>query len=174
MPNITTLIISVIIALISALFGYKLHKLVITLCWFIVGFIIAGTITANFTETMPIILSVSAVVGILTGFLGLKIEKAGVFILCFVSVFLFSYTYFDQEILKWGIGVLGGIIGGIIGIKFFKPTIIFFTSFQGAFLIVNTLLPYFKIENQIITLVSGAIVTIFAIYFQFKTNKHVS
>lgn len=171
MSDIIMLIITVVLAAICAFFGYKFHKLLITLCWFAIGSLLVGTILGNFINNSSIVYIIAIVTGILIGFLGTRIEKAGVFAICFLSVLLVSYIYVDQEILKWIIGIAGGIIGGILGIKFLKATIICFTAFTGSQLAINSILKYFKFENKTISIIALVVVTLIAIYYQYHTNK---
>ena len=169
----TSIIVTILIALVTCLFGFKLNKVLITLAGFAFGFYLGGVIAPQIIDFTVAPLVLSVILGILFAIISFKLYVAGVFILCGFSTFIACYTFIDIEGVREVVGVVAGIIVGIMGAKFTKPIMIISTSFSGGFLLVDNILQLLNYNNAVVLVIFGLIVTVLAAKFQFNNNKEV-
>lgn len=170
----TTIITTVIIAIITCLFGFKLNKILIAVAGFGVGYYLcsSGLITALGEGIFTFI--ISALVGLLVAFLAFRLYLVGVFILCFVLAYNACTVFLDPSTLSTIISIVVGALVGMLGVWFTRPIMIISTSLSGAFVIADTLLPLFNLNTSIVNLIVGLVIALVAADYQFRTTKEES
>lgn len=165
-------IINIVIGIIVLLAGYKLNKALISLCGFIFGYQLLGSIVSNMDLTNGIVIALSIVGGIIFATFSFKLYLFGIFIAIFLAVFSICEMTIAIDNLKFVISIVAGIIAGILGIKFTKPIFIIMTSLSGGFLIVNYLLQLFNLNSWIVFFIFGIVISMIGMKVQFNTNKN--
>lgn len=165
-------IINIVIGIIVLLAGYKLNKALISLCGFIFGYQLLGSIVSNMDLTNGIVIALSIVGGIIFATFSFKLYLFGIFIAIFLAVFSICEMTIAIDNLKFIISIVVGIIAGILGIKFTKPIFIIMTSLSGGFLIVNYLLQLFNLNSWIVFFIFGIVISMIGMKVQFNTNKN--
>ena len=164
-------VINIVIGIIVLLAGYKLNKALISLCGFIFGYQLLGSIVSNMDLTNGIVIALSIVGGIIFATFSFKLYLFGIFIAIFLAVFSICEMTIAIDNLKFIISIVVGIIAGILGIKFTKPIFIIMTSLSGGFLIVNYLLQLFNLNSWIVFFIFGIVISMIGMKVQFNTNK---
>ena len=161
-------IITLIIALLTCLFGYKLNKGLIAVMGLIIGFQISSTYLPSIITDQNLIYLLSIIIALIIGMLSYKLYLVGIFFLCAVS----AYIIFENLNLTGNIqiifGLIIGVIAGILGVKFTRPIMIISTSLCGSSLVINTLMPALNIQNNNISLILTLIIAIISMAYQFK------
>ena len=165
-------VINIVIGIIVLLAGYKLNKALISLCGFIFGYQLLGSIVSNMDLTNGIVIALSIVGGIIFATFSFKLYLFGIFIAIFLAVFSICEMTIAIDNLKFIISIVVGIIAGILGIKFTKPIFIIMTSLSGGFLIVNYLLQLFNLNSWIVFFIFGIVISMIGMKVQFNTNKN--
>ena len=165
-------VINIVIGIIVLLAGYKLNKALISLCGFIFGYQLLGSIVSNMDLTNGIVIALSIVGGIIFATFSFKLYLFGIFIAIFLAVFSICEMTIAIDNLKFVISIVAGIIAGILGIKFTKPIFIIMTSLSGGFLIVNYLLQLFNLNSWIVFFIFGIVISMIGMKVQFNTNKN--
>lgn len=165
-------VINIVIGIIVLLAGYKLNKALISLCGFIFGYQLLGSIVSNMDLTNGIVIALSIVGGIIFATFSFKLYLFGIFIAIFLAVFSICEMTIAIDNLKFIISIVVGIIAGILGIKFTKPIFIIMTSLSGGFLIVNYLLQLFNLNSRIVFFIFGIVISMIGMKVQFNTNKN--
>lgn len=161
---------SLIGGIILCLFGFKLQKVLICLSWAAIGFLLGKAAFGTFAgETGALIAGL--VVAILLGFIGFKLYKVGIFVLCFILSFMIIYNLFDNEVIRMIAALAGGGLIGFVALQFIKPALIIMTSFSAGSTIAEASLNYFHISTVIYWIIL-IIVAVIGIYFQFKTTEN--
>lgn len=163
---------NIVIGIIVLLAGYKLNKALISLCGFIFGYQLLGSIVSNMDLTNGIVIALSIVGGIIFATFSFKLYLFGIFIAIFLAVFSICEMTIAIDNLKFIISIVAGIIAGILGIKFTKPIFIIMTSLSGGFLIVNYLLQLFNLNSWIVFFIFGIVISMIGMKVQFNTNKN--
>ncbi|MCQ4022786.1 MULTISPECIES: TMEM198/TM7SF3 family protein [unclassified Ruminococcus] len=187
-------VISMIFSALSIFLGYKLTKLWSTLAGGGIGFIGGYIIGSIIWNNSGAALICAIVLALILGALAFFIYKAGVFLLCGVSVFLLTYsalsTFIDIPILTLILSIVAGIIAGVLSIILLRPFIIITTAISGSFGFAHSLFSLFPASTAVpglptaaatakflglswpIMLV-GAVLSIIGIIVQFvSTKKH--
>lgn len=161
-------IITLIIALITCFFGYKLNKGLIAVIGLIIGFQISSTYLPAIIESQNLVYILSIIIALILGMLSYKLYLVGIFFLCAIS----AYLLFENLNLTGNIqiifGLIIGVIAGILGVKFTRPLIIISTSLCGSSLIINTIMPALNIQNNTVNLILTLIIAIISMAYQFK------
>lgn len=169
-PEITA-VIAIIIGLIFCFAGYKVQKLLITIVWFAIGFVLANKIGANFIEAKNVLLIVQIISGVVFGSLGFKLEKLA---LCIAVAYL-VYTTIGPYITGFEKGVTiivqFGIAAfiGILSTFFIKPILIVVSSFAGANLL-KIYVPSLVTVPANILLIVVIVVAVLGALVQFKNS----
>ncbi len=166
-----TIITSIIIAIITCLFGFRLNKWLIAIVGFGLGYYLCSTGLFNMLGEGLMNFIISILVGLLTGFVSFKLYLAGIFILCFVLSYTGCISFIETGTFSTILSIAIGIIVGILGIWFTRPIIIISTSISGAFVIADNILPLLNLNTPIVNLMVGLIIATFAMNYQFRTTK---
>lgn len=168
----TIAFIGFIIFMIQCLFGYKLIKFWIAMQ----GFIIGGLLTLLFTApafhgSIPkgiLIILIGALIG---AWLAFKLYKIGVFLHCFLIGFLIT-AFLGLSIDASAaviLGLIGGIVLGIIGVKLIQPVFILSTAIGGGLTagsFLGTILDSDSTQGFLLSLLCIGI----GLYVQIKMN----
>lgn len=166
-----SILIGVIPAIITCFWGYKLHRLLIVLTWFLVGALLGYSIlTIWFNPMISFLLSL--VIGFISGFLGIKLYKVGIFLMCFLLAFGIIYTLIPQEIVRWILSIGCGILVGLLGVKFSKIMIMATTSISGGFAIGTIVLPFLNLATGIVPFLISVIISICGYFVQSSFEKN--
>ena len=191
--TIIALILTAIVSLMMALFGFKLLKIAIVSMGFLAGYVIgAGQIPLLIgdsiqMDSLPLILGL--LMATVLGLLATKFYKLVVFIVSFFS----SYIACSAVIYSMGnipasrsllfsiIAILFSIIVAYLACKFFKPLYIVECSVGGMVTFVTIVaLPLELIKSGLVDTISipltliGLVLGIFAAIRQFKRCKNVN
>ncbi len=180
--------ISLVLGLLSCFLGYKLTKVYIAICGFLLGAAIGGTIGAAMSSaTMVVVLGL--IVGICAGFVAYKAYKVGIFIMAFLTAGLFVagvvigymsrknglsiQDYVTTESLLPAIiaGVVAGIIAGVICVIITKPMLIVTTSLSGG-MYSGALIAAIMKQSKL-SLIFGLVLFVAGLIVQIKTNNGI-
>ena len=164
-------IITLVIAIVTCFFGYRLNKTLIAIFGLIIGFELGITYLPNFLSDQTIIYIISTVLAIVVGIISYNLYLVGVFLLCALAVYILCGNLGLDENIKTIIGVIAGIIAGILGVKFTRPLIIISTSLAGATTIIENVFSLLNIQNNIFELLLFLIIAILGITYQFKQKE---
>ncbi len=167
-------IITIVIALATCFFGYKLNKILISLFGLIIGFNLGVTYLPNLLTDQTIIYIISTIIAIAVGIISYKLYLIGVFLLCTLTAFILSGNLNLSENLQIIVSVVIGIVAGILGVKFTRPIMIISTSLAGASALIENLLTLFNFQNNTVEIILFIIITILGIMYQFKQNDENS
>ncbi len=168
-------VVTLILAILVCLFGYKLKKIAFFIIWFIIGYHVGKLIPPSvFNNDQIWGFVIPIAIGILFSMIGLSVERLCVALLAGAIGFFLTIDYlggaytFMPNVL---IAVIVAVILGCIAVAAIKPMIIFVTAVGGAYYIGLTLIPLFGLATvpffYIITIVSA----VFGLGFQFTQNK---
>ena len=173
-------IIAMILAFVFALFGYRAKKITFFIAWFIIGYTLANRFVPVFFTDQPyyIILIVTVLLGLLLGFLGIKVEKLAIF--CVAAYFTYAFLtnfgvlngFVSDQILLFCLKIIISFIMGAVAVNFTKPVIILLTSlFAGG--LVNTYLPQLtgSYLTPTVILIISILVAVAGFIFQLSTTK---
>ncbi len=165
------LIATGIVAILACFFGYKLNKVMLSIFGFIAGYRLCISLLGSMIGNEMLLTILAIIAGLFTGFIAFKIYLVGVFIFCFLLVYLLCQEFIDAEKYKQLTGIIGGILIGFIGVKYTKPIIIAGTSLMGAFMAVNSFLPLFGIDNLVMKIIAGILIAFLGFSFQTSTTQ---
>ena len=155
-------IITIVIALATCFFGYKLNKILIAIFGLIIGFNLGVTYLPNLLTDQTVIYIISAVIAIAIGIISYNLYLVGVFLLCALAAFILCENLNLEENVQIIISVFAGLIAGILGVKFTRPLMIISTSLAGASTFTESALILFKIQNNTLTLIIFIIIALFS------------
>ena len=153
-------IITIVIALATCFFGYKLNKILIAIFGLIIGFNLGVTYLPNLLTDQTVIYIISAVIAIAIGIISYNLYLVGVFLLCALAAFILCENLNLEENVQIIISVFAGLIAGILGVKFTRPLMIISTSLAGASTFTESALILFKIQNNTLTLIIFIIIAL--------------
>lgn len=169
-PEITA-IIAILIGLLFCFAGYKIQKLLITIVWFVIGFVLAEKIGGNFIESKNLLLVIEIISGFIIGSVGFKLEKLALCIAVAYLVYITIGPYitgFEQGveiIIHFGVSLLIGILSTF----FIKPILIIVSAIAGAN-IIKVYLPTLVALSSNILLIVVVVIAVLGILTQFKTR----
>lgn len=136
-----TNIIMLLLGLFLCLYGNRLRNIMTVIIWFLIGFNISNNILISTVDNQTILLIINVVIGIVTGSLGIKLEKISVFIAVSYITYelLKSYTFIDTQILNTVIKLGISILIGSLSLFMIKTIFILATSIYGASLVYQSL-----------------------------------
>lgn len=169
-PEITA-IIAILIGLLFCFAGYKIQKLLITIVWFVLGFILAKEIGGHFIESSNLLLIIEIISGLIIGSVGFKLEKLALCIAVAYLVYITIGPYitgFEQGveiIIHFGVSLLVGILSTF----FIKPILIIVSSIAGANIIKYYVPTLIAIPANYL-LIGVVVIAVLGILAQFKTR----
>lgn len=165
--NITS-IITIIIAIMTCFFGYRLNKAIIAVIGLLIGFNIGITFLPLIITNQTLIYILSAIIAIILGMISYKLYLVGIFLLCAIAAYILTENLGLTDNIQIIIGLIVGIIAGLLGVKFTRPLMIISTSFCGSSLIIDTLLPIFNIQNNTVSIILTLIIAALGMTYQFN------
>lgn len=161
-------IITLIAAVITCFFGYRLNKVLIAVMGLIIGFNLGLTYLPNFITGQTVIYIVSAVIAILVGLISYNLYLVGVFLLCAIAAYILCENLGLTDNIQTLIGMIAGLIAGILGVKFTRPLMIISTSLGGASLLTNTAFTLLNFQNNALSFIIIIVIAILGMLYQFK------
>ncbi len=161
-------IITIVIALATCFFGYKLNKILIAIFGLIIGFNLGVTYLPNLLTDQTVIYIISAVIAIAIGIISYNLYLVGVFLLCALAAFILCENLNLEENVQIIISVFAGLIAGILGVKFTRPLMIISTSLAGASTFTECALILFKMQSNTLSLIIFIVIALLGMSYQFK------
>lgn len=172
------LLCEVVFGALNCFFGYKLLKVWIAVCGFMIGAVSGFLIAARFLSERNIVFGITAAAGIVGCVLAYQIYLVGVFFLGWmmsvvaVTAFVRSLPIGDKEKLTViAAGVLIGLIVGVLIVKFARPSIILLTGISGGISTATAAFSLLKLEQPTIVMTgAGVLLAVVGILVQFLTT----
>ena len=172
------LLFEVIFGALNCFFGYKLLKVWMAVCGFIIGATGGFLIAARFLTERNIVFGITAAAGIVGSVLAYQIYLVGVFFLGWmmsvaaVIAFVRSLPIGDKEkLVVIAAGVLLGLIVGVLIVKFARPSIILVTGISGGISTASAAFSLLKLEQPVLVVTgAGILLAIVGIMVQFLTT----
>lgn len=172
------LLFEVIFGALNCFFGYKLLKVWMAVCGFIIGATGGFLIAARFLTERNIVFGITAAAGIVGSVLAYQIYLVGVFFLGWmmsvaaVIAFVRSLPIGDKEkLVVIAAGVLLGLIVGVLIVKFARPSIILVTGISGGISTATAVFSLLKLEQPVLVVTgAGILLAIVGIMVQFLTT----
>lgn len=164
-------IITIVIALATCFFGYKLNKTLIAIFGLIIGFKLGITYLPSMLSDQTLIYIISAIIAVAVGIISYKLYLVGVFLLCALAAFILCENLNLQENIQLIISIIAGLIAGILGVKFTRPLMIISTALAGSAAFIENILLLFNIKNDIISIILFIFVAILGMCYQFKQKE---
>lgn len=172
------LIIELLFGALNCFFGYRLLKVWIAICGFLIGSGVGFFIMAQFTADRTLVFGVTAVAGVVAGVLAYEVYLVGAFFLGWimtvsaVTVLGRSLEVDDKTKLAVFVGgiILGIVVGALI-VRFARPCIIALTSISGGLSAASAAFSLVKIDQPaMIVVAAGIIAAILGMIVQFMTT----
>ena len=172
------LLFEVIFGALNCFFGYKLLKVWMAVCGFIIGATGGFLIAARFLTERNIVFGITAAAGIVGSVLAYQIYLVGVFFLGWmmsvaaVIAFVRSLPIGDKEkLVVIAAGVLLGLIVGVLIVKFARPSIILVPGISGGISTATAACSLLKLEQPVLVVTgAGILLAIVGIMVQFLTT----
>ena len=172
------LLFEVIFGALNCFFGYKLLKVWMAVCGFMIGAAAGFLIAARFLTERNIVFGITAAAGIVGSVLAYQIYLVGVFFLGWmmsvaaVIAFVRSLPIGDKEkLVVIAAGVLLGLIVGVLIVKFARPSIILLTGISGGISTATAVFSLLKLEQPVLVVTgAGIFLAIVGILVQFLTT----
>lgn len=172
------LLFEVIFGALNCFFGYKLLKVWMAVCGFMIGAAAGFLIAARFLTERNIVFGITAAAGIVGSVLAYQIYLVGVFFLGWmmsvaaVIAFVRSLPIGDKEkLVVIAAGVLLGLIVGVLIVKFARPSIILLTGISGGISTATAAFSLLKLEQPVLVVTgAGIFLAIVGILVQFLTT----
>jgi hypothetical protein len=163
--------ILILAGILTALFGYKIQKAVLTVGCFCIGFSVMQYVCPNFISDQVVSTVISIVVGLLVSGLGVKIEKlaVGLTVGYLVYASIGSYANYLPFELTQISKLVTALVCGLIGMLMIKPILIIVTSIAGASILLLGAASYITIPSSIYLIVLVSVIVI-SIFVQYKTT----
>ncbi|MEF9970165.1 MAG: DUF4203 domain-containing protein [Ruthenibacterium sp.] len=134
------MILTILWALLHCFFGYKLQKIWVALMSFLVGSVLGYIIAAMFSPPTWVPWIAALALGVLFVFISFKLYLVGVFLLSFVLFAVCVQSVITNQTAMWIVIVAGGILIGVLAVKFTRPVLIFATALGGGLTAAKNLL----------------------------------
>lgn len=163
--------ILIIAGILTALFGYKIQKTVLTIACFCIGFSLTNYLLPNIISDEVVIIVISIVVGLLFSGLGVKIEKLAVGLTVGYLIFasIGSYANYLPFELTLTTKLISALVCGLVGMLMIKPILMIATSIAGASILLIGATSYITIPSTIYIIILVSIIVV-SIFVQYKTN----
>lgn len=172
-------VVSFILALLHCFFGYKLQKIWVALMAFGAGALIGYLVASAFGAPNWVLWLAALALAIVFVTLSFKMYLAGVFVLAFSLVFICAKIAIHQTTAQWLVILVGGILVGILAVKFTRTVLILATALGGGVTAGQSLLGLTGLTALMgaegllayVPLLVGLVIAGFGIWFQYKTTK---
>lgn len=171
------LIIPVIFGLLNCFFGYKLLKIWMALCGFLLGAIASGIIVCRMTEEGWIIGAVILAAAVICAMISYQVYLIGAFFISWVMTFLalnklIGSLQTSGRNVEWIFifSILVGLLVAILIVKFSKPMIILFTGISGAVSAGGSIAQLLKSMNTQMMILLVIVLAAAGILVQIKMN----
>lgn len=163
--------ILIIAGILTALFGYKIQKTVLTIACFCIGFSLTNYLLPNIISDEVVIIVISIVVGLLFSGLGVKIEKLAVGLTVGYLIFasIGSYANYLPFELTLTTKLISALVCGLVGMLMIKPILMIATSIAGASILLIGATSYITITGTLYIIILVSIIVV-SIFVQYKTN----
>ena len=163
-----------VLGIVFTLFGYRIHKIFISIMGFVTMFNVASLLSVlNLNPTMFMILRLA--VGCLGLLFALNMEKFAISLIIFYCFYMSMGTMLFSSmntLLTWLVLLLIFVVINLVTNNFFKYFIIFVSTIIGSYYLINFIGNYFNIPN-ILTIILMIIFIIIGFIFQKNTTKSV-
>lgn len=171
------LIIHIIFSLLNCFFGYRLFKIWMALCGFLLGGIIAAIIVCNVTEEKWIRAAVILAAAVICALISYQVYLIGAFFIGWCMTFVTLRNLFSSfEVsgktsdLLFLFSIFAGFAAAILIVKFSKPAIIIFTGISGAVSAGGSIAQLMEGAGAQMALLIGIILAAAGIFVQMKMN----
>lgn len=172
------LLVEVIFGALNCFFGYKLLKVWIAVCGFLIGAGAGFLIAARFLTDRNMVFGITAAAGIIIAVLAYEVYLVGVFILGWmlsvlaVTAVVRSLPLDDKtKLVALAAGVLLGLLVGVLLVKLARPSIILLTGISGGIGTITAVFSLLEIQQPAIVVTgAGILLAIVGIVVQFLTT----
>lgn len=168
--NIVTLVIMVLTGLLFCFFGFRWNKILVSLCGGVCGYTLTNYFLSAVITDPAILVGLSIIVAVAVAAISYSLYKLGIFLIGFIIIGFLAVTVIPWEIWNLVGGLILGLVGGYLGVKFYKYGVIIYTSIIGAGQILGAVAEYFKINEQI-SFILALILMLVGICFQVTNNR---
>ena len=163
--------ILILAGILTALFGYKIQKAVLTVGCFCIGFSVMQYVCPYFITDQVVSIVISIVVGLLVSGLGVKLEKlaVGLTVGYLIYTSIGSYANYIPFELAQVTKLITALVCGLVGMLMIKPILIITTSIAGSSILLLGAASYITIPSSIYLIVLVSIIVI-SIFVQYKTT----
>ena len=157
-----------ILGILISLFGLKFHKLVLAIIGFVIGFAL-GNIVIELTgiDNQSLALVLRFGLALVVGGCSFTLFESLISILVGIGIFILVSDMIGTIWYSYVIGIICGLLGASLVVKFYKLGVVLFTAFAGSYLITNAIVGYFEYSYMMVF----GVVFIIGVVFQFMTNK---
>lgn len=174
------LFVELVFGVLNCFFGYKLLKVWVAVCGFLIGAGVGFFVTANISSNRNLVFGVTAVAGVVAGVLAYEIYLVGAFFLGWlmtvsaVTVLGRSMDVNDKtKLMVLAAGVLLGVFAGILIVRFARPCIIVLTGVSGGISAATAAFSITEIQQPAyVMLAAGILLAVLGIIVQFMTTPH--
>ncbi|MEG1068676.1 MAG: DUF4203 domain-containing protein [Ruthenibacterium sp.] len=171
-------VITILWSLLHCFFGYKLQKIWVALMSFVVGGVLGYIIAALFTPPTWVPWIAALALGVIFVLISFKLYLMGVFLLSFVLFAICMQSLIPNETIMWIVIVVGGILLGILAVKFTRPVLIFATALGGGLTAAKSILMMTGVTALLGTqgiwlylpVAAGVVLAGLGMWFQYKTT----
>lgn len=171
-------LLTIIWALLHCFFGYKLQKIWVALMAAMVGGLLGYIIAALFNPPVWVPWVAALALGALFVMISFKLYLVGVFLLSFVLFSICVQSIITNETAMWIVIVVGGILLGILAVKFTRPVLILATSLGGGLTAAKSLLMMTGVTALLgakgiwlyLPIAVGLVLAALGVWFQYKTT----
>ncbi|MEG2652331.1 MAG: DUF4203 domain-containing protein [Ruthenibacterium sp.] len=176
---VATGVVTLIVALLECFYGYRLVKFWIALFGFGAGAMLGYAVLSELKVPSFVPWLVALVLGLLLAAIAFRLYRLGVFMLCVLLTYVLSYAFIPSP--RWlvlAVGLGGGAIIGALALLYTRPILSVLTALVGGFSIPKAVLSFQAVAAlvggaktgtaNVICIVTGIILAVLGILFQFK------
>lgn len=171
--------LSIVLALLTCFFGFRLRRLWYSLLVFALGALLGFAVSRLFLpEKLWLCLLIGLGVGLLAAGFTFRIYKAVVFVLAFSCVFAMVGEVLGevQPVLSVIVAVLLGVLAGILAARFQYHVIVILTAVTGGWRAafgLRHVIPTMRQRPELLLIIAGVLIAA-GIIFQFVTTKNLA
>lgn len=172
------LVVELAFGVLNCFFGYKLLKVWIALCGFLIGTGTGFLVISRFSDNSTVVLAGMLAVGVVAGILAYQVYLVGAFFLGWlmtVSVVVAVSRSMEagdkKKLAIMAAGVVLGILVGVLIVKFARPCIIVLTGISGGISAASSLLMIFEQNKMGYMMITGVVMAAAGIGVQFVTTR---
>lgn len=181
------LLMEVIISFLNCFFGYRLMKLWVGLCGFLIGFMGGFLLISCVSTDRTVVFGGSMAVGLVLGVLAYVVYLVGLLFLGWCATFAVAVvigrgieTGIREKLGVLAIGALLGILVGVLCVLFARPCIILLTGISGGLSLVTsavaisgkTLPPHMTLAAGVVMAMIGVGIQICQGVLETNRKKH--